>query len=169
MKNFNKYLLGLALVVVFGAYVLHDKTRSDDVLAGDETGTEDIGGGGGTSAGSETINPNGGSKGTTGGTDSAGPAAGTYRDGIYTGRVTDAFYGNYQVAAVISGGKLTDVKFLMYPNDRHESTEINEQAIPILKSEAIRAQSANVDIVSGATQSAEAFRESLASALAQAS
>lgn len=95
-------------------------------------------------------------------------ASGRYKDGSYTGSVTDAFYGYLQVRAVISGGKLTDVTFLRYPDDRGESIRINEQAIPYLKEEAIAAQSAKVDIVSGATDSSEAFVQSLQSALDQA-
>lgn len=92
----------------------------------------------------------------------------TFKDGSYTGKAVDAFYGNIQVKAIISGGKLTDVQFLQYPNDQHESIEINTEAMPILAQEAITAQSANVDIVSRATDSSEAFKESLASALTQA-
>jgi len=42
---------------------------------------------------------------------------GSYKDGSYTGSVQDAFYGNIQVRAVISGGKITDVLFLQFPND----------------------------------------------------
>ena len=96
------------------------------------------------------------------------PAAGQYKNGQYTGSVADAFYGNLQVEAIIQGGKLTDVQFLTYPSDRQHSAQINQQAMPILTSEAIAAQSANVNIISGATQSSQAFQQSLASALAQA-
>ncbi len=94
--------------------------------------------------------------------------SGSYKDGTYTGSVADAFYGNLQVKAVISGGKITDVIFLQYPNDRSTSIEINTQAMPLLKQEAIAAQSAQVDGVSGATQSSHAFVESLGSALLKA-
>lgn len=94
--------------------------------------------------------------------------SGGYRDGSYTGVVADAYYGNMQVIAEISGGRITDVRFLQYPSDRRTSIEINSQAMPYLKEEAIQAQSANVDIVSGATASSIGFRETLASALAQA-
>lgn len=93
---------------------------------------------------------------------------GLYKDGLYTGNVADAFYGNIQVQAVISNGKITDVQFLQYPNDRRTSININTQAMPFLKQEAIAAQNANVDIVSGATDTSIAFRQSLASALSQA-
>jgi uncharacterized protein with FMN-binding domain len=93
---------------------------------------------------------------------------GAYKDGTYTGSGADAFYGTIQVQATISNGKLTDVQFLQYPNDRDDSVQINQQAMPQLKQEAIQAQSANVDIVSGATDSSHAFMQSLANALAQA-
>ncbi len=91
-----------------------------------------------------------------------------YKDGTFTGVVTDAFYGPYQVQAVISGGKIVDIIFLQYPNDRRTSIEINTQAMPYLRQEAIQSQSANVDIVTGATQSSLAFRQSLQSALSKA-
>jgi uncharacterized protein with FMN-binding domain len=90
------------------------------------------------------------------------------KDGLYTGDVADAFYGNIQVAAVIQNGKLVKVNILQYPNDRQRSIEINSQALPILQSEAIRVQSATVDIVSGATDTSQAFITSLGSALFKA-
>ena len=90
------------------------------------------------------------------------------KDGSYTGKVADAYFGNVQVQAMISGGKLTDVQFLQYPQDRPASARISNNAMPILKSEAITAQNSQVDIVSGATQTSQAFSESLADALSQA-
>ncbi len=91
-----------------------------------------------------------------------------YVDGSYTGSVADAYYGNVQVQAIISGGKITGVHFLQYPNSHGTSVYINSQAMPYLKQEAIQAQSANVDIISGATDTSMAFQQSLADALAQA-
>lgn len=93
---------------------------------------------------------------------------GKYKDGTYTGLVADAFYGNIQVQAVITGGKITDVIFLQYPNDRNTSIMINSQAMPILKQEAIQVQSAQVDGASGATATSQAFIQSLEDALRQA-
>lgn len=98
----------------------------------------------------------------------AQPAGSIYRDGKYTGSSANAYYGNVQVVAVIKGGKLADVQFLDYPSDRSYSAEASRYATPILRSEAIRAQSATVDTVSGATYTSEAFIESLGSALGQA-
>ncbi len=93
---------------------------------------------------------------------------GLYTDGTYTGSSANAYYGNVQVQAVISGGKLTDVIFLDHPQHARNSQIINSQAMPWLTQEAIQAQSANVDGVSGASYTSAAFKESLTSALNQA-
>ena len=92
----------------------------------------------------------------------------TYKDGTYTGSQADAQWGLVQIQVVIQNGKMTKVSFLQYPNDRNRSVMINSYADPQLISEAIQAQSANVDIVSGATDSSEAFIQSLTDALSQA-
>ncbi len=91
-----------------------------------------------------------------------------YKNGTYTGDAADAFYGMIQVQATISNGKITNVQFLQAPNDRGTSIYINSQADPMLAQEAIQAQSANVNIVSGATDSSNAFIQSLQSALDKA-
>lgn len=93
---------------------------------------------------------------------------GIYNDGGYVGSVADAYYGNLQVKAIISGGRLTDVQILDYPQDRNTSIRINARALPILKQEAIAAQSANINAVSGASATSPAFIESLTYALNQA-
>lgn len=93
---------------------------------------------------------------------------GQYVDGTYTGSVENAYYGNVQVQVTVSGGKIADAQFLQYPSDRSTSRYINQQAMPILVQEAIQAQSAQVDGVSGASDTSAAFQQSLASALSQA-
>ena len=93
---------------------------------------------------------------------------GKFKNGTYTGNSVDAYYGYVQVKAIISGGKITDVQFLDYPHDRSTSVRINTRAMPYLISEAIQAQDGNVDTVSGASFTSDAFRKSLSSALAQA-
>jgi uncharacterized protein with FMN-binding domain len=95
-------------------------------------------------------------------------SSGQYSDGTYTGAAADAYYGNIQVKVTISSGKITDVAFLQYPNDRSTSRYINQQAMPQLRAEAIQAQSSNVSGVSGASDSSAAFVTSLHSALSQA-
>jgi len=95
--------------------------------------------------------------------------SGQYKDGTYTGSVADAYYGNVQVQAVIQNGVIADVQFLQYPSDNGTSAGISQRSMPLLKSEAISAQSAAVDIISGATQTSQAFQQSLTAALSQAS
>ncbi len=63
---------------------------------------------------------------------------------------------------------MANITFLQYPNDRNRSVEINNYADPQLIQEAIQAQSAQVDIITGATDSSEAFMQSLSDALSQA-
>jgi len=92
----------------------------------------------------------------------------TYKDGTYTGQIEDGFYGNVQVQATIAGGKITNVQFLQYPNEQGHTLEISNQSMPVLTQEAIQTQNANVDIVTGATQTSQAFQESLKSALDKA-
>jgi uncharacterized protein with FMN-binding domain len=93
---------------------------------------------------------------------------GKYKDGAYDGTIEDAFYGNLQVRAIIKNGKLADVVPLLYPNDNKTSISINTQAFPMLRDEAIAAQSSQVDVVSGASDSSPAFSRSLAQALKKA-
>lgn len=94
--------------------------------------------------------------------------AAAFKDGQYTGTTADAYYGNIQVQATVQGGKLSDVQFLQYPSDQRNSVEINSQAMPQLKQEAIQAQSAHVNTVTGATDTSRAFVESLTAALTAA-
>jgi len=95
-------------------------------------------------------------------------STGAFKNGTYTGSVADANYGSVQVQAIVSGGRLTTVNFLQYPNTHPTSVQINSQAMPYLQQEAIQAQSANVNIISGATLTSQAFIQSLGSALSQA-
>jgi uncharacterized protein with FMN-binding domain len=64
--------------------------------------------------------------------------------------------------------KLTAISVPAYPNHTDRSVYINTQALPILKSEALRAQTAKIDMVSGATDTSEAFAQSLQSAILKA-
>jgi uncharacterized protein with FMN-binding domain len=94
--------------------------------------------------------------------------AGKFRDGAYTGTRADAYYGLVQVRAHVQGGRLTSVEILSYPSDRRTSRSINGYALPLLEREVVRAQEANVDVVSGATLTAVAYERSLDAALKQA-
>ncbi|MEI5681801.1 FMN-binding protein [Mesorhizobium sp. CCNWLW179-1] len=96
-------------------------------------------------------------------------AAHGYTDGVYTGPAADAYYGIIRLQALIQGGRLSALKVLKYPSDRRTSISINRQALPMLRDEALSAQSANVDIITGATLTSRAFIQSLGGALKKAS
>lgn len=91
-----------------------------------------------------------------------------YKDGTYTGSSVYINWGYVQVQATIQGGKLSDVQVIQYPNERRTSVRINSSAVPELQQEAIQTQSANVEIITGATLTSEGFQQSLQSALNQA-
>ena len=101
-------------------------------------------------------------------TSSPQTSSSAYRDGTYTGASEDAYYGNVQVAVTVSGGKITNVKFLQYPDTHSTSVYINQQAMPYLQQETIQSQNANVQIISGATFTSQAFIQSLQTALNKA-
>jgi uncharacterized protein with FMN-binding domain len=84
-----------------------------------------------------------------------------------TGSIYASPYGNTQVQVTISNGQITSVTALQLPTGRR-SGQISRYVEPILSSEALTAQSANIDTVSGATYTSEAYAESLQSALDQA-
>lgn len=94
--------------------------------------------------------------------------AGKFKDGTYDGDIADVYYGLVQVRAVITNGKLVDVVWLSYPNENPTSASKSARARPILTQEAIAAQDAQVDRVSGASATSGGFIDSLASALVQA-
>ena len=84
-----------------------------------------------------------------------------------TGAVVASRYGNTQVQVTISNGRITAVTALQLPTGGR-SGQISQYVESILSSEALTAQSANIDIISGATYTSEAYAESLQSALDQA-
>ena len=73
-------------------------------------------------------------------------------------------WGPVQVTITVKGKRLTAIQ-ASYPSERQRSAYINRQAIPWLRSEALQAQSANIDLISGATMTSEAFDSSLQAAL----
>lgn len=169
----KKYLLSFSLIIVFAFYtILNNQSSAEIGPSANRPVASNLNSGNGTSAPANTpAEPTPAPAPTPKPTPTPAPKpknTGLYNDGSYTGSVADAYYGNLQVKAVIQGNKLSDVQILQYPSDRGTSREINGFALPQLVAEAIQAQSANVDAVSGATASSGAFQESLASALAQA-
>ena len=79
----------------------------------------------------------------------------------------DTRWGPVQVKVTKSGGRITDITVLDAPANNPRDIEINDYALPVLKQEALAAQSAQIDTVSGATYTSEGYVGSLQSALDQ--
>ncbi|GHN16004.1 FMN-binding protein [Lactobacillus delbrueckii] len=90
------------------------------------------------------------------------------KDGTYSGKSVSTQRGDVQVQIKVSGGKITTVNVLKYPSDNHHSRKINDRALPVYKKEAVEAQSADIQQVSGATVTYEGFTQSLQNAITQA-
>jgi uncharacterized protein with FMN-binding domain len=133
--------------------VATDLTDGDDIQAtasADPTATDDT-----TTAASS-------------GTGSVGSGSAIYADGTYTGDAASTRWGDVQVSVTVADGSISNVRFLSYPDGDSRSAQINGQATGMLAQEAIQVQSAEVQVISGATFTSEAFIQSLDSALSQA-
>jgi uncharacterized protein with FMN-binding domain len=82
----------------------------------------------------------------------------------FTGPSEDMQWGPVQVTVTIKNKKVTDVQ-ASAPMERARSQFINEQALPMLRQEVLQAQSANIDLIGGATMTSEAYDASLQAAL----
>ena len=146
-QTVKKFFLSAFVVVAFLAYILHDRLTAASQLGNSGSGGVASNGSQVASNGSQVV----------------------YKNGTYTGPSVDAYYGMVQAQATVQNGKITDVQFLNYPHDRRTSQMINSQAMPWLQQEVIQAQSAQINLISGATLTSEAFASSLQSALNSAS
>jgi uncharacterized protein with FMN-binding domain len=98
---------------------------------------------------------------TTTSTSSSGPRT-------LTGSTFSNRYGQVQVAVVLNGTQIVNVKALQMPHDRSRSADISSQAAPLLEEEVIQAQSAQIDTIGGATYTSQSYAQSLQSALDRA-
>ena len=133
-----------------------------------------------TTAGTSTRTAPSATKGTTppattapppqGTTPSTGAAPPTTNAGNQTvdGDTISTKYGDVQVRVTVSGGRLVDVQAVQLPSDRARSQGISSDAGPLLRNEALRAQSARINTVSGATYTSDGYAQSLQSALDRA-
>ena len=81
------------------------------------------------------------------------------------GASVDTQYGPVQVQLRVSAGRVVSATAIDYPQDRGQSRQISQAALPVLASEAVAAQTARIDTVSGATYTSEGYRRSLQAAL----
>ena len=80
----------------------------------------------------------------------------------------DNRYGTVQVRVSLRGTRIAGITALQMPFDRERSAEISQQAEPLLQQEALQAQSAQIDIIGGASYTSESYAQSLQSALDKA-
>lgn len=85
-----------------------------------------------------------------------------------TGDAFDTRYGAVQVRVVLRGTKIVDVVAVQLPDRERRDVEINSYAVPQLRQEALAAQSASIDTVSGASYTSDGYTQSLQSALDRA-
>jgi uncharacterized protein with FMN-binding domain len=100
--------------------------------------------------------------------DTTTSGSGSGGDGTYTGDSVDTRWGPVQVQITVSGGKITRAVAVVFPNGNRRDQEINGYALPVLAQEAVTAQSAQIDHVSGATVTSDGYVTSLQSAIDQA-
>ncbi|MFL6022575.1 MAG: FMN-binding protein [Marmoricola sp.] len=115
-----------------------------------------------TSSSDGTVDESGGS----GSSSTSGSAPSSSKS--VTGSVAQTRWGPVQVQLTVAGGKITAVNVLQYPSGNGKDEEINSYALPTLIQETIDAQSASIDMVSGATVTSDGYLQSLQSALDQA-
>lgn len=95
------------------------------------------------------------------------PASGTV-SGTFTGNSVDTMYGSVQVKITVANGTISDVAPLHLTDSDGHSVSLSNRAAPVLRREVLSAQSANVQSVSGATYTSDAYLSSLQSALDRA-
>ena len=142
------------LVLLFGYRTSTSSTLPDDGAAGGSATPS-------TTARATTPSPT-----TTAGSNSGSsalPVAGTF-----TGSTADTRWGPVQTRITVANGRITAVDVVQYPDGNAKDREINADAIPQLVDETIQAQTAQIDMVSGATVTSTGYLESLQSALDQA-
>jgi uncharacterized protein with FMN-binding domain len=120
--------------------------------------------GSGTTAAGATGASGTGASGTgssgTGSSGSTSTAAGTYK-----GTAVQTRFGAVQVQITVASGKITDVTALQLTDDDRKSVQISNRAAPLLRSEVLSAQSADVQTISGATVTSNAYLTSLQAAI----
>lgn len=84
------------------------------------------------------------------------------------GDPVDNPYGTVQVRVTLHGTKISNVTPLQMPVDRQYSAELSQQAAPLLLQEVLQAQSAQINILSGASYTSQSYAQSLQSALDKA-
>ena len=148
----------VASLALAGILLLNFKGPSDAALvtAINSASPEATAGTAGNTSGSSGSTPAPTASGSTGSSSTA--------TGTYTGPLVANPYGDVQVQITVTNGKITDVQALALPTGGH-SGRISSFVAPLLRTQALTAQSAAIDGVSGATYTSQAYAESLQGAL----
>jgi uncharacterized protein with FMN-binding domain len=122
----------------------------------------------GVKAGGSGSSASGSSSGATSGPTSGAKSGGSGAATTVTGDSVDTRWGPVQVRITVQNGKITASEAVVYPNGNGRDQMINSYALPILNQEAVQANSAQIDAVSGATVTSDGYQQSLQSAVDQA-
>ena len=87
------------------------------------------------------------------------------QDGSWPGGAVYTEYGFVELKITVANKRITDVITLDYPNDRSQSQRISGTAVKKLRIEALAAQSASINSVSGASETSAAYKTSLQAAI----
>ena len=96
------------------------------------------------------------------------PAGTHLEDGDYESDKVAFEWGDLRARIVVTGGKITTVQIMTYPDHRSQSLYLIQLADPILTSEVIKTQQSAVDVVSSATNTSIAFQDAIAGAIIKA-
>jgi uncharacterized protein with FMN-binding domain len=137
------------------------------LLFGYHTSTNDTSAAASSSASSSvppaaTSEPSGNASSSSSGSTSSGSTK------SYTGSVAQTRWGPVQVKITVQDGKITKVAVLQQPNGNPKDVEINDYALPVLIQDTLDAQSAQIDMISGATVTSEGYVRSLQAAIDEA-
>ena len=122
----------------------------------------------GPTSGSGSASSGASGSGSAGSGSAGSGSSGSAASGTYTGDTASTQWGPVQVQITVADGKITDATAVQYPSGNGKDQEINAYALPILAQEAVAAQSAQIDHVSGATVTSDGYVQSLQSAIDQA-
>ncbi|PFG21289.1 FMN-binding protein [Serinibacter salmoneus] len=86
----------------------------------------------------------------------------------YTGDPIPVAFGTLQVEITVVDGAITRATAIDYPYTDPRDIQLNGEAIPILEAATLEAQSADIDLVTGATFTSQGYIDSLQSALDEA-
>jgi uncharacterized protein with FMN-binding domain len=119
-----------------------------------------------TGTGTDDSTASSGSSGAGTGTTGAGTTGASAKAvGTYAGSVVQTRFGSVQVQITVQAGKITDVTALQLTDAERKSVQISNRAAPLLRDEVLQSQSADVQTISGATVTSDAYLNSLQAAL----